>query len=127
MSRWLAAREFGTTTKDLRMLCRTVLADLGAWLDADHEQYRRHALALLRGRRGTGLAGSFISEFLKSEGLLDRLPRDARAAVIDTIDAFFSERPISNQPRGGEDRHRGEPKGCDSGSSRPAIFPESGA
>jgi hypothetical protein len=107
----------------VRRLCRAVLRDLRAWLLDGDESARVHARHVLQGDRAAALAGRFLLEFMKCEGLLDALPREERQAVGTLLDTFFRGRlvPGLTKPGGSGARHPWPvPEACDSGRSLPA-------
>jgi hypothetical protein len=91
MAKWLRAQRPGDYASPRRVVrSDAVLARLGSWLRSEAATGPALIPELLPDARTAALAGRFVDEFLKTEGLLDLLPRPERREVSDALAEFFA-------------------------------------
>lgn len=84
---WLRADSSLGLGDRLGAVCPGAVRDLVVWLRGDHP-----AGPALPAERAASLARSFVLEFVKREGWLDRASRERRHEVLVLLETFFAER-----------------------------------
>jgi len=97
LGRWLRAdatlRAGASGDDPVRPQCARALRDFRAWLKGSDPALVGRARAALGGDRAAALAGTFLLEHLKTEGLLDPLSREQRDEADALLETFFRSLP----------------------------------